>query len=166
MIKQCKNCEKEFTPKDYRQIFCSQSCAATYNNKKYPKRTSEYSTECPICGSKKHYKAKTCLSCKKEKEIERIRNKTLKEHSSNGNARIKWDAVRKHARLEMERSGVEKKCKICGFDLYVEVCHIKPISSFSEDTRISEVNSPNKNLIYLCPNHHIMFDRGLLGNVG
>lgn len=31
-IKRCKNCGKELIGKDYRAIFCSRSCAGTYNN--------------------------------------------------------------------------------------------------------------------------------------
>lgn len=61
----------------------------------------------------------------------------------------------------MNKHKVEKKCKICNFDIAVEVAHIKPISKFKETALMEEVNSMN-NLIYLCPNHHTMFDMGLI----
>ena len=61
----------------------------------------------------------------------------------------------------LQESGREPKCAICGFSEYVEACHIKAISSFPLDTKVREVNSLD-NLVYLCPNHHILFDRGKL----
>ena len=61
----------------------------------------------------------------------------------------------------LQESGREPKCAICGFSEHVEACHIKPISSFPLDTKIREVNDSG-NLIYLCPNHRILLDRGKL----
>lgn len=54
-----------------------------------------------------------------------------------------------------------KCCAICDFDVIVEVCHIKAVSDFTKDSPLREVNALS-NLIYLCPNHHAMFDKGLL----
>ena len=65
------------------------------------------------------------------------------------------------ARKLLEESGREQKCAICGFSEYVEACHIKAISSFPLDTKIKDVNNLD-NLVYLCPNHHILFDRNKL----
>ena len=67
--------------------------------------------------------------------------------------------LRAQARMLLQESGREPKCAICGFSEYVEACHIKAISSFPLDTKVREVNSLD-NLVYLCPNHHILFDRG------
>lgn len=61
----------------------------------------------------------------------------------------------------MERSGIAKECKICGFTPVVQVCHIRAIKDFSEDTSMGTVNSLD-NMVYLCPNHHAMLDKGLL----
>lgn len=46
-----------------------------------------------------------------------------------------------------------KSCQFCGYSNHVEVCHIKPIHEFSEDTLISVVNDPS-NILILCPNCH------------
>jgi predicted restriction endonuclease len=35
------------------------------------------------------------------------------------------------------------------------------VKDFSGSTKIKEVNDP-KNLIGLCPNHHVLLDKGLL----
>lgn len=52
-------------------------------------------------------------------------------------------------------------CFVCGYDKHVELAHIQSISSFSTDTKLSEVNS-SKNVVQLCPNCHWEFDNGLI----
>lgn len=37
-LKECKTCSKKFKPNSGRKTFCSQSCAATFNNNKFVKR--------------------------------------------------------------------------------------------------------------------------------
>jgi hypothetical protein len=54
-----------------------------------------------------------------------------------------------------------KICIICGYDKFVDVCHIKPVAAFSPQAKLREINAP-ENLAYLCPNHHREYDRGLL----
>ena len=63
-------------------------------------------------------------------------------------------------RVRAQCKSREQKC-FCGYDKHVEVCHIKPISSFSLDTLISMINVES-NLRLLCPNHHWEYDHGLL----
>ena len=41
-------------------------------------------------------------------------------------------------------------CSICGFKRYVELCHVIPV--------IKGGNDDMDNMIYLCPNHHRLFD--------
>lgn len=48
---------------------------------------------------------------------------------------------------------------------YCEVCHIKPVNGFSDESLVSEINDIN-NLVALCPNHHWEFDHGLLQLMG
>lgn len=69
--------------------------------------------------------------------------------------------IRKHARKVYERSDKPKCCAICGYKHYYEVCHLRAVSDFPDDTLISEINKID-NLIALCPNHHWEFDHGLL----
>jgi hypothetical protein len=52
-------------------------------------------------------------------------------------------------------------CQNCGFDQHVELAHIKPVSSFSEEAKLVEVNAP-ENILVLCPNCHWMFDHNRL----
>lgn len=70
-------------------------------------------------------------------------------------------AIRKRAEKVFSNSGKPLKCAICGYDLYVEIAHIKAVSDFPGDTLISEINSED-NLIALCPNHHWEYDHGIL----
>jgi predicted restriction endonuclease len=65
------------------------------------------------------------------------------------------------ARKIMDRSKIEKKCRLCGYSETVQVAHLKKISIYSEDTPIGVVNDLS-NLIYLCPNEHILYDKGKL----
>lgn len=78
-------------------------------------------------------------------------------------SKAKYNNVRAWARRVMERHGPIKVCSMCDFDIVVEVCHIKPIKDFPETALMSEVNSLD-NLVYLCPNHHAMYDKGLIQN--
>lgn len=140
--------------------FCSRSCAATFNNTLVPKRKLEPQNACQVCGKRRTGISLKCRKCINSSIL--ISNKTLHEAGMwNAPSRATWNNVRKNARKVMSIQNVEKRCKICSFDFYVEVCHIKPISSFPLDAKISEVNDLT-NLVYLCPNHHIMMDRGKL----
>ncbi len=142
--------------------FCSRSCGAKYNNRKNPKRKTNRTIICPICGNKKGYNRNTCQTCFTKARWEKALKTPIKNYfRTKSPSRSKYNDIRKWARKVMELSGRERKCEICGFDVYVEVCHKKPVSEFNENSLIEEVNSLD-NLIYLCPNHHIMLDKGLL----
>lgn len=62
----CLNCNKEIVPREGQRLadvkrkkFCNSSCAATYNNKAFPKKqAAEYN--CLNCGSKLNRKGKYC----------------------------------------------------------------------------------------------------------
>lgn len=69
-----------------------------------------------------------------------------------------------NARRVLESSEREKVCQYCHnheFDAILEVHHLKGILEFDEDTLIKEINNEN-NLVWLCPNHHIMLEKGLI----
>lgn len=168
-------CNKEFDV-DYKgRKFCSRSCAATYNNTKYPKRVSKYKDNdnfisfnsykykkrCPICGESMCQESKTCILCKKALTVERQYQTLLKDVTYMGNSRIKYSQVRKLARKFLDLWEIPQKCKICGYDLHVQACHLISISEFNVTSRLIDVNGPG-NLIYLCPNHHWELDNGYL----
>lgn len=47
----------------------------------------------------------------------------------------------------------KRECRVCGYDLHVDLCHVRAIHSFPADTKLIEVNA-EENLVYLCPTHH------------
>lgn len=78
--------------------------------------------------------------------------------------RTKCQEIRTNARRVLESSEREKVCQYCHnheFDAILEVHHLKGILEFDEDTLIKEINNEN-NLVWLCPNHHIMLEKGLI----
>ena len=151
----CKNCGNELKGR-WQKIFCSHSCAATFNNVGVRRHGIMRSTICE-CGEKKYYISNLCFKCKNKKSREMCLEKPI------GKIPIKsrLQTIRGLARLFLLETKRPKKCKICGYDKHVNVCHIKPISSFLETDSINKVNNI-ENLEYYCPNHHWEFDHGLL----
>lgn len=152
----CINCKKETNnPK-----FCSRSCSVSYNNKIQPKRKTKLYKTCCKCDALVTHKRKYCDYCFKNYFIPNKRipkDLTLKEaiylrhHRSSAYA-----LVRTRARTVIKNHSINK-CQKCGYDKHIEACHIKSISSFSEDTLVSVINDIN-NLMALCPNCHWEFD--------
>jgi len=157
----CFNCDNCLT-KTHQKKFCSQSCAASFNNRKYPKKSIGYRS---CRGCKKQYPKKElpvncyCVECKLKTKDNLLynRNPTKKEITYEKHkhgaafAYIRW-----HARKVVMKDK-ELKCQVCNYTNHVEVAHKKSISSFSEDTKLSEINDL-ENLLLLCPNHHWEFD--------
>ncbi|MBD2182823.1 HNH endonuclease [Planktothrix sp. FACHB-1355] len=149
----CKRCGKETT----NPAFCSRSCAAAFNNRKYPKR-SKQQKHCKHCGISIISGRSTCDACNPFYvdwsiiTLRDVKGKALYQHSAR---------VRQVARSVYRQSDKAKKCIVCGYERYYEVCHRKPIKDFPDDTPISVINDID-NLVALCPNHHWEFDNGLL----
>lgn len=104
-----------------------------------------------------------CRSC--WEELNGIGNKTLGYYTSGQKyLSSKCQEIRTNARRVLESSEREKVCQYCHnheFDAILEVHHLKGILEFDEDTLIKEINNEN-NLVWLCPNHHIMLEKGLI----
>lgn len=143
--------------------FCSRSCAAIFNNKKHPKRKAERipckRKECVnliLKSTKNKYCNKEC------KPIVINGNKTMKEmlDTSNCHRATIHSKIRESARRVAKKLGL-KQCHICSYNLHVEICHLKSISSFSLEVPISIINHPN-NLVALYRNHHWEQENGYL----
>lgn len=153
----CLVCDKETTnPK-----FCSSSCAAKYNNEKSPKRKLKIAL-CTKCGceiKRKSWKDRRtlCDGCSRGVDWDNI---TLEQLSVKTNTQ-KYSRVRDHARKVFHEANPSATCYLCGYSKHVEVCHIKPINTFSLDTKVSVINHKS-NLIGLCRNHHWELDHNLL----
>lgn len=135
--------------------FCNRSCAARHNNaaSRFPKRVKVKSA-CKDCGTEidaeDSYRRTFCDEC-----LERSRARVLSMTKVQAGRRT----IAGHAATVTK--AWEKACAKCGYGTFVDICHIKPVSDFSDDAVLAEINHKD-NLVLLCPNHHREFDRGIL----
>ena len=85
-----------------------------------------------------------------QEQMARYRRGPAKLKSQVTRARIRADACQR-------MNGIPKKCACCGYEKFVEVCHIKPVTEFPKTASLDEINDM-LNMIYLCPNCHWEFD--------
>lgn len=167
-MKNCRHCGKELVRrpnerpgKFLKRVFCDKSCLGLHTNLRFVgKRTK--ATTCS-CGGSKDRTSAACLKCIQN----RLLNKTLGEilGDKTYTSTLLTD-VRKRARDIIIRSSKKKKCLYCNHDEFkdvLEVCHIRGIMTFPKTARVAEINHID-NLIWLCPSHHAMFDKGLIKN--
>jgi len=158
--KRCRKCNNIIPYEKRKNSFCSHSCAGTYNNLIRGYKKPLLDRFCKRCNKKIERKthrdtSTLCKECRKGYFFnDDIPLKSIiytKHHKSSAFA-----LVRSRARTIAKDLNMTK-CSLCGYNKHVEVCHKKAISSFSEDTLVSIINSPD-NLIALCPNCHWEFD--------
>lgn len=145
----CKHCGKiifldinQKTHNIKKKKFCNRTCAAIFNNSKFPKRIKK---------EKSRKEKIDIVGIRTKGEMLSLR-KTWQGYRS---------AIAKHARKIFKESDKDKKCFTCGYDKHYDVAHIKPVSDFSENVLILKINDIN-NLIALCPNCHWEYDNGLI----
>lgn len=152
-MNKCLNCGKDTkNPK-----FCSRSCSATYNNT-HKEKKKYYCIKCGAFlyeGYNTHYN-KLCDNC--NPLIKDWNNITYGEAKSKRKYQV-HSRIRDLARNVYAKSTKPKYCANCGYSKHYEICHIKPIESYSDDTKIAEINDIH-NLIALCPNCHWELDYG------
>ncbi|MCI0560173.1 MAG: HNH endonuclease, partial [Nitrososphaera sp.] len=125
-----------------RKRFCNQSCAGAYNNKV-------------------RIRAKKASPAPKVPKVVPLAERTKGQLFGRGTWHLAASSIRTHARKVYYASGGARCCFVCGYDRYIEVCHIRDVSDFPDEALISEINSVN-NLVGLCPNHHRELDKGFL----
>lgn len=69
--------------------------------------------------------------------------------------------VRGNARQVYKLLNKPKACAACGYDLHVEVCHVRDVESFPLEATLDVVNAPS-NLVALDKRCHWEFDNGFL----
>ena len=152
----CLNCNNETA----NLKFCSNSCAATYNNKLFPKK--KLNRKCNKCENiVKSYRHRLCEYHHNEYKETKYINKTIGEYRQLSSVKGKHPSwVNSHIR-NFARSWFKHLTKLpcahCGYDKHVELAHIKAISEFKDTDLLSDVNSAD-NIIQLCPNCHWEFD--------
>lgn len=153
----CLNCNKETKNPKY----CCRSCSATITGKLFPKRKIQ--RKCINCEKlAKHHRTKYCEDHLNEyKKSHKYKNTTVGEYRNKLSVKNKHPSwinahVRNFARTWLKHL-TKLPCAKCGYNKHVELAHIKPVSSYSDNTLLSTINSEN-NVIQLCPNCHWEFD--------
>lgn len=162
MFNKCYHCQIETSNPKY----CSRSCAAKENNKVSKRKITRHCTKCKCLV--RNYRSTLCethFQEHKKYESDYIRNLTIADYC-NRKSLINLHKSSQFAHIRgLNRSWNKDLTKLpcfnCGYSKHVELAHIKAISSFSVDTKLSEVNSKD-NVVQLCPNCHWEFDNGLL----
>ncbi len=117
------------------------------------------------CGNNMAQDSKMCISCIKIDKLtgKKFKDLTIKDYTNKVSVKGKHKSwTGSHIRLfnkSWNRHLINLPCAICKYDKHVELAHIKPVSSFSGDAKLSEVNDI-KNIIQLCRNCHWEFDNG------
>jgi len=156
-LNNCLNCNKETKNPKY----CCRSCSATITGKLFPKRKSK--KKCIKCDNfVKHYQTKYCEEhINVYQKFNNPKNTTIGEYKNKISVKNKHPSwinshVRGFARTWLKHL-TKLPCAKCGYNKHVELAHIKSVSSYSDDTLLSVINSEN-NVIQLCPNCHWEFD--------
>ena len=157
----CKNCNAQTA----NLLFCSRSCAASYNNKHSIKR-KWHCKKCHLCKPK--FTTRLCHDCylaihdsKKDLLYKTVGDLELYYASHNQHRQNIYTYIRERARNQYAK--IFNKCIICGYNKHIEISHIIPISRFPPETLIEEINALS-NIIPLCPNCHWEFDHNLIDN--
>lgn len=151
----CLHCSKPTeNPK-----FCTRSCSVAYHNRLNPKRKREPAF-CKHCQAVIPKGRTVCDDCNRsmvdwsQRTIGDLRRATAYAYQVNAQ-------IRYMARRAYRRSHLPTACYACGYDRHIEVCHIRPIGEWPDNTAISVING-EENLIALCPNCHWELDHGQL----
>lgn len=157
----CPGCNQDKNSSEYHtrrykdKIYLKSYCKKCAN-----KRCVENQYDLCKCGKKKTKKSNTCSKCHSLENIKFEKLGDVLHYSKYGKQSV-FQPIRSRARNVIKD---RKCCEKCGYDKHVEACHIKPISSFTKNTLIDIINSPD-NLLALCPNCHWEFDN-LMGADG
>lgn len=155
----CKQCGKTMLLKEGQQPcivrlkkFCSRSCSAINANKSPKRPVSNNRRPCPFCGTEiRNKRTESCIKCRSARLHQQTGLQPKKE--------VSQTRISAHARRVLKDS--LSSCVFCGYDFVVEAAHIRAVKSFGQEELVKDINAMS-NLIPLCPNHHLEFDRGKL----
>lgn len=188
-ILNCNNCKQDFSRKksacrEQKFYFCKRSCQLEFS--KTTNITGRISKilpatyNCKICKSNyilsynhkmgEHQSKQYCSDCMESDSFEELKIIAYKSLTL-AVYYLKLSVVGKHPSWRSSHIRFFNRswnanlssypCQYCNYSNHIEFCHIKPVSSYSDDTTLGEVNHPD-NILILCPNHHWEFDNGLL----
>lgn len=164
-MKKCTKCQKEKELYDFykraesKDGYRAQCIECTKLGLDNEKRKHSQNNPCDYCGELCWSKKKTnrrCEKCKIKHSREKMSKLTIGEKTYTKHKYAKYSYIRFHAK-QLAKELNWTKCKKCGYDKHVEICHIKPVASYPENTTLEVINSID-NLLPLCPNCHWEFD--------
>lgn len=159
----CRHCSTEFEKSVEHQIYCSSACLNRASQKRWKMKTKK---KCPTCDEMIMKKSRKCRQCAaNDRAGDDIKKMTIGEYQSRGSIIDKHPSwknshIRGFAR-SWNKNLLSIGCQKCGYSKHVEIAHIKPVSSFSDNSTLWEVNCP-ENIFILCPNCHWEFDNRLI----
>lgn len=153
----CKNCGKPILPKEGQKIsnvkqkqFCSSSCAATYNNKKYPKRKKEKIYYCKNCGKELNNRQKSYCNSECQSIYQyNVYIKRWKDGIENG-LKGKYQLSNHIKKYIYDK--FDNKCCVCGWHETNKFTGKVPLEIHHIDGNYE--NNSEDNLQLLCPNCH------------
>ena len=141
--------------------FCSSKCSASYNNK-LTKRKYEPKF-CPECHKQIQRSSEVCADCQFVYNTKKYGDShSLGEFKKIKASKNRYQSIRNHAhRVAKINELDDTRCYCCEYTNHADLCHIKDICAFKDNSTLTEINSPD-NLVFLCPNHHWDLGHGLL----
>jgi hypothetical protein len=160
----CKKCQniinvngRERVCQVKKKKFCSRSCSASYNNQ----IRDSLRVETIVKSKKIESKVKFEMDGKNIEKVflsEMTKDEIFSRFKTYQAAR---NYICKNAIKVYKDSGKKRLCIKCGYFLITDIAHRKPVSDFTGDTKIKEINHID-NLMAMCKNHHWEFDHGFL----
>lgn len=165
-----------------RKDFCNKICSAKFTKNRKSKDDYCFGCGCKLttirnevgkllhrkycdgCFKKNRFSLSPSLSAEQKLEPEKyaFENQTKGSlFSRRKNWQSASSALRKNARIVYDKSGHPKQCNVCGYNKHYEVSHKKSVASFSDETKVSDINHIS-NLVALCRNCHWELDNGLI----
>ena len=137
----CKQCRHIFTPKwpSGPHAFCSREC----RNKSFLRRVTKNCERCSLPFTKH-----------KSRQHTRFCSRSCSGKSTASKRPLVFRAERSATSKSRAKEIYGSACLICKFDRVIEYAHIVP-------ARNGGTIHPS-NILPLCPNHHTLFDKGLL----
>lgn len=111
---------------------------------------------CPGCAAEVAWDTQLCRTCTGKERTAKALSRTVAEVKKENKAR--WGL---HVRSLSRKLYTFQKCFVCPYDKHVEIAHVIPVASFSDEATIADIHRES-NILGLCPNHHWEFDHGML----